>query len=143
MSQINVQFAVASHIMAALGSRGGEPIRSNVLAGSVNADPSFVRRVVSKLAKAGLVTTTRGKLGACALARPAAQITLLDIYRASAAPAPAACAMHGYTVSEDCRVSRNIKGCMEGMLQEAQASFEGSLARRTLEEVVAGIAQSP
>lgn len=141
MSQINVQFAVASHIMAALGAGTGEPVRSTILAGSVNADPSFVRRVVSKLAKAGLVTTTRGKFGACALARPAAQITLLDIYRASAAPAPAACAVHCYAVAQDCQVSRNIKGCMEGMLQEAQASFEASLARRTLAEVVAGVAR--
>jgi Rrf2 family protein len=137
MSQVNVQFSVAAHVMAALGASDGAPVRSAVLAGSVNAEPTFVRRIVSKLAKAGLVTTTRGKGGACALARPAAQITLLDIYRAS--EAPPAFAVHAYEVTEGCRVSRNIKGCMNGVLQEAQDGFERSLAGRTLADVVAAI----
>ncbi|OZI34277.1 hypothetical protein CAL29_12100 [Bordetella genomosp. 10] len=137
MSQTNVQFSVASHVMAALGVLGGEPVRSSALAESVNADPSFVRRVISKLAKAGLVVTTRGKNGACTLARPPAQITLLDIYRASAAPE--AFAVHSYTVAENCQVSRNIKFCMEKVLREAQEGFEQRLARQTLADVVATI----
>jgi len=139
MSQLNVQFSVASHVMAALAMNEGEPVRSSTLAGSVNADPSFVRRVVSKLAKAGLVTTTRGKNGACMLARPAAQVTLLDVYRAS--EAPQAFVVHGYPVTEGCRVSRNIKACMSEVLHEAQNSFEESLAHRTLADVVAALAQ--
>lgn len=135
MSQTNVQFSVASHVMAALGANYGEPLRSTELAGSVNAEPSFVRRVVSKLAKAGLVTTTRGKNGACMLARPPERITLLEIYRAS--EAPPAFAVHSYPVQEGCRISRNIKGCMDDVLRDAQDGFEQRLARRTLADVVA------
>jgi Rrf2 family protein len=135
MSQTNVQFSVAAHVMAALGAHGGEPVRSAELAGSVNADPTFVRRVVAKLARAGLVTTTRGKGGACALGRPAQRITLLDIYRAS--EAPAAFAVHAYPVEEGCRVSRNIKGCMDDVLRDAQEGFERRLAQRTLADLVA------
>lgn len=137
MSQINVQFSVASHIMAALGLLDGEPVRSAQLAGSVNADPTFVRRVVSKLAKAGLVTTTRGKGGACALSRRPSDITMLDIYRASAAPA--AFAVHDYPVAENCRVSRNIKACMDDILRDAQSGFEQRLARQTLAEIVGAL----
>ena len=137
MSQVNVQFSVASHVMAALGSRHGEPIRSAELASSVNADASFVRRIVSKLAKAGLVTTTRGKGGACALARPPSQITLLDIYKAS--EAPATFAVHDYLVQGGCRVSRNIKGCMGDILRESQDDFEQSLSRKTLSDIVTAI----
>jgi Rrf2 family protein len=139
MAQTNVQFSVASHVMAALGARYGEPVRSTELAGSVNAEPSFVRRVVAKLAKAGLVATTRGKNGACTLARPPESITLLDIYRAS--EAPPAFAVHAYPVEERCRVSRNIKGCMQDVLREAQDGFEQGLARRTLADVVAALAR--
>lgn len=139
MSQTNVQFSVASHVMAALGARYGEPLRSTELAGSVNAEPSFVRRVVSKLAKAGLVTTTRGKNGACTLARPPERITLLEIYRAS--EAPPAFAVHAYPVQEGCRISRNIKGCMDDVLRDAQNGFEQRLARRTLADVVATVEQ--
>ena len=140
MSQTNVQFSVAAHVMVALGAHPGEPVRSSALASSVNADPTFVRRVVSKLAKAGLVTTVRGKNGACTLARAPADITLLDVYRAS--EAPATFAVHAYPVTEGCRVSRNIKGCMEDVLREAQGEFERSLAGRTLADVVAALAKA-
>lgn len=134
MSPTNVQFSVAAHVMAALGGHDGEPMHSADVAASVNADPSFVRRVLSKLAKAGLVTTTRGKHGACALARPPSRITLLDIYRASEPPRP--CAVHAYPVAEGCQVSRNIKGCMDNVLREAQAGFEQRLSRQTLADVL-------
>src|SRR6266446_5434081 len=64
MSVKSVQFAVAAHIMAALGYFPGEEISSGTLAESVNADPTFVRKSLSKLSKAGLVVTKRGKSGA-------------------------------------------------------------------------------
>lgn len=139
MSHANVQFSVASHVMAVLGTADGHELRSAELAASVNADPSFVRRVVSKLAKAGLVTTTRGKNGACALARSPSKITLLDIYQAS--QAPVSYAVHSYPVDKSCQVSRNIKGCMEAVLHEAQHGFERSLAKQTLADVVASVCQ--
>ena len=64
MSATSVQFTVAAHIMAALGFRRGEETPSAMLAESVNADPTFVRKSLSKLSKAGLIVTTRGKNGA-------------------------------------------------------------------------------
>lgn len=134
MSHANVQFSVASHVMAALGARGGKELRSAELAASVNADPSFVRRVLSKLAKAGLVVTTRGKNGSCALARPPTEITLLDIYQAS--QAAAAVAVHHYPVDKSCLVSRNIKVCMENVLHQAQQAFERDLSSRTLADII-------
>ena len=68
MSVKSVQFTVAAHIMAALGYKHGEEISSATLAESVNADPTFVRKSLSKLSKAGLVVTKRGKSGASVLA---------------------------------------------------------------------------
>src|SRR6266404_6202612 len=126
----SVQFTVAAHIMAALGFYHGEEISSAILSDSVNADPTFVRKSLSKLSKAGLVVTRRGKNGASVLARPPRQITLLDIYRASAAPP--AFAIHSYPVDKRCPVSRNLKECMSGVLSQAQYSFERSLAKITL-----------
>jgi Rrf2 family protein len=134
MSATSVQFTVAAHIMAALGYFHGEEISSATLADSVNADPTFVRKSLSKLSKAGLVVTTRGKSGASVLARPPRQITLLDIYRASAAPP--AFAIHSYPVDKRCPVSCRLKECMSGVLSQAQSSFEKSLAKITLADVV-------
>ena len=137
MSVKSVQFTVAAHIMAALGFRHGEELPSVMLAESVNADPTFVRKSLSKLSKAGLIATTRGKNGASRLTRSAKQITLLDIYRASAAPPTFA--IHSYPVEKRCPISCNIKGCMSSVLKKAQDSFENSLDGITLADVVGEI----
>src|SRR5271169_2827772 len=137
MSATSVQFAVAAHIMAALGFRPGEEVRSATLAESVNADPTFVRKSLSKLSKAGLIITTRGKNGASGLTRSPEQITLLDIYRASAAPPTFA--IHSYPVEKRCPISTNIKGCMRSVLRKAQESFESTLDGITLADVVGEI----
>src|SRR3989441_12360006 len=137
MSVKNVQFTVAAHIMAALGYFHGEEISSATLAESVNANPTFVRKSLSKLSKAGLVVTTRGKSGASALARAPKRITLLDIYRASAAPP--AFAIHSYPVEKRCLVSCHLKECMSELLWQAQNSFERSLAKITLADLVGQI----
>ena len=134
MSVKSVQFAVATHIMAALGIYPGGEIGSATLADSVKADPTFVRKSLSKLSKAGLVATTRGKSGASALARPAKRITMLDIYRASGAPP--AFAVHAYPVEKRCPVSCNLKECMAAILGRAQESFEKSLKKITLAELI-------
>ena len=137
MSATSVQFTVAAHIMAALGYFHGQEISSAVLSESVNADPTFVRKSLSKLSKAGLIITTRGKNGASMLTRSPKQITLLDIYSASAAPATFA--IHSYPVEKRCPISLNIKGCMSSVLKKAQDSFENSLDGITLADVVGEI----
>jgi len=63
----SVQFDVAPHIMAAPRIYPGGEIGSVALADSVKSNPSFVRKSLSKLSKAGLVVTRRGKSGASAL----------------------------------------------------------------------------
>jgi len=81
--------------------------------------------------------TKRGKSGASVLARSPRQITLLDIYRASAAPP--AFAIHSYPVEKTCPVSCHLKECMSGLLSQAQNSFERSLAKITLAHLVGKI----
>ena len=137
MAATSVQFAVAAHIMAALAFHHGKEIASAALAASVNADQSFVRKSVSKLAKAGLIVTTRGKSGSSVLARSPKQITLLEIYRAS--EAPPTFAIHGYPVEKRCPISSHIKGCMSSVLKQAQDSFEKTLEKITLADVVGEI----
>jgi Rrf2 family protein len=133
---VNTQFSIAVHMMATLGvgcERTGE-MTSGELAESVNAAPSFVRRVLSKLSKAGLVQTRTGKSGACTLAKKAKEISLLDIYEA--VEAPKAFAIHSYPHQKACRVSCNIKSSMEKVLEKTQKSMEQSLAGHTLADLV-------
>lgn len=137
MAITNVQFSVSAHILTVLGYFYGLEITSATLAGSVNAEPTFVRRAIAKLSKDGLIDASRGRNGACQLARPPEKITLLDVYRAS--EAPGTFALHAYPVQETCPVSSNIKGCMTGVLNQVQHGFEKSLAKVTIADLVAGI----
>jgi len=137
MSVKSIQFAVCTHIAALLGFWHGEPFTSAQIADSLNAEPSYVRRAIAKLTKAGLVMTTRGKSGASMLARAPETITLLDIYRAAEAP-PAAIA-HAYAVQPACPVSVMFQPSMTHMLEHAQNAFETALAQRTVADLVADI----
>jgi len=137
MSVKSIQFAVCTHIATMLGFWHGEAFTSSQIADSMNAEPSYVRRAIAKLAKAGLVATTRGKSGACTLARAPESITLLDIYRASEAP-PAAIP-HAYQVQHSCPVSKVFQPSMGHMLDHAQSAFEAALAQRTVADLVAEI----
>jgi Rrf2 family protein len=131
---VNTQFAIAVHIMAGLGYQPGRCLNSSHLAASVNTSPSFVRRVLAKLSRAGLVKTTTGKAGACWLAKNTKDISLLDIYRA--VDAPKAFAVHTYGEEKACAVSCHIKSALEGALKKTQGAMEASLADISLGRII-------
>lgn len=134
---VSTQFSIAVHMMAGLGYTGLSDMTSAQLAASVNTSPSFVRRVLSKLSKAGLVSTTMGKTGSTTLSRNAKDISLLEIYKA--VEAPKAFAIHDYPVQQQCKVSCEIKSSMEKVLEKTQSSMEKSLAKISLADVIADL----
>jgi Rrf2 family protein len=131
---VNLQFSIAVHVMAALACRRPEGVTSAHLAESVNTSPSFVRRTLAKLSKAGLVETATGKAGACWLGRDARKISLLDIYQAVGAPK--AFSVHSYTEQKACAVSCHIKTALEKALAKTQKAMESSLAEISLARIV-------
>src|SRR6267143_1050560 len=135
MSRINNQFSVGVHIMTALGDHHGEQVTSAHLTASVRAHDSQVRSVLSKLVKAGLVVTSRGRNGFSSLSRPANKISLLEIYKA--AGAPPVFSIHGYPKEKTCRTSCTHKQAMVELLEDTQRAFETRLGQRMLSEMVA------
>ena len=131
---VNTQFSIAVHIMAGLAYRCDKDTTSANLAMSVNTSPSFVRRTLAKLSKAGLVETTTGKAGACWLAKDAEDISLLDIY--NAVDAPKAFSIHNYAEQKVCQVSCNIKQALEKALAKTQKAMETSLDETSLAQMV-------
>ena len=135
MSRINNQFSVGVHIMTALGDHHGEQVTSAHLTASVLAHESLVRSVLSKLVKAGLVTTSRGRNGFSSLSRPAYKISLLEIYKAVGAPP--VFSIHGYPKEKTCRTSCTHQEAMVELLEDTQRAFETRLGQRMLSEMVA------
>lgn len=80
---MNIDFSIGLHIVGFLASREGEPVSSTVMAKSFGTSPVVLRRVLSRLNQAELVTTKRGVNGGSVLARDAANINLLQVYDAA------------------------------------------------------------
>jgi Rrf2 family protein len=135
---INVQFSIAVHILAGLACGcDKEGVTSGHLADSVNTSPSFVRRTLAKLSKAGLVETATGKAGSCWLAKDAKDISLLDIYQV--VDAPKAFSIHSYAEQKVCTVSCHIKAALEKALAKTQKAMEASLAEISLAQIVSNV----
>lgn len=133
----NCRFAVAVHIATLLALSGDKPATSEWISGSVNTNPVVVRRILSALAKAGLVRSLRGINGGSILARPPDAITLLEINRAvdDEEPPP----LHHQTPNQKCPVGRGIQPVLTKVLMQVTAAAEGVLATTTLAQVVADV----
>lgn len=134
---ISSRFAVAVHILALLERSGGEPVRSERIAGSVNTNPAVVRRILSQLARSGLTTSRRGAGGGALLARPAAEITLRDVY--CAVEGGELFAMHHEPPNMRCPVGRHIQSALELATVAAREALEESLGTRTVADVVESV----
>jgi len=121
--------------MTALGDHHGKPVTSSDLTASVRAHGSQVRSVLSKLVKAGLVVTSRGRNGFSSLSRPANKIRLLEIYKA--VEAPPVFSIHEYPEEKTCRTSCTHQEAMAELLEDTQRAFETRLGQRMLSEIVA------
>jgi len=133
----NCRFAVAVHVASVLALQGGQPATSEWIAGSVNTNPVVIRRILSALAKAGLVSSTRGSTGGSVLARNPDTISLLDISRAvEDDDGPA---LHHQPPNPACPVGRGIQPVLVRIIDRAEAAREAVLATTLLSEVVAAV----
>ncbi len=128
------RFAVAVHILALLEESGDGPVTSEYIAGSVNTNPAVVRRILSMLASAGITASRLGAGGGALLARPAAEITLLEVFQA--VEACELFAMHSAQPNPQCPVGRNIQAVLEETTGAAQRALEAELAGRTIADVL-------
>ncbi|HEX6373140.1 MAG TPA: Rrf2 family transcriptional regulator [Longimicrobium sp.] len=134
---MNSRFAVAVHILTLIARGQGQPVTSDYIAGSVNTNPSLVRRLLSQLTRAGLTTSQMGIGGGALLARPAGQITLCDVYRA--VDEGEVFALHREQPNPACPVGRNIQRVLEARFDAATRALEQELDRTTIADAAGEI----
>src|SRR6266540_3880605 len=132
------RFVVAVHILTLLETEGGRPVTSAYVAGSVSTNPGVIRRLLSMLARAGLVTSQLGAGGGALLAKPARQIRLLDVYRA--VESSDVFALHLSPPNPQCPVGKHIQPALSSVLQRAERALEGELGDVTVADVVHSVA---
>jgi Rrf2 family protein len=128
------RFAVAVHVLTLLAWTGEEPLKSEMIAGSVNTNPVVIRRIVCALARAGLVSSQTGAAGGTRLARAAREITLREVYRA--VEPRVIFAMHRQQPNRHCPVGMNIGAALENILAEVDGALDEVLGRTTIEGLV-------
>ena len=129
----NSRFAVSVHILAYLAYRQGAAVPSAEIASSVDTNPVVIRRLLSALVKARIVTAQKGATGGFSLAVASEQISLRDIYRA-VEPNPSHGLAH-FAPNTKCPVGAKIQSILETAFVKAQASMEAELAHVTLAHV--------
>jgi DNA-binding IscR family transcriptional regulator len=127
---MNSRFAVAVHILTLLDENEGAPLTSEMIAGSVNTNPTVVRRMLGALSASGLTLSQLGNGGGARLAKPAEKITLLEVYRASG-EGSSLFGLHDKP-NPKCLVGRNLQAALTGHLDEATAALEASLSKTTI-----------
>ena len=116
--QIPSRFTIAVHILTLIAQNKGNETKltSDLMAGSVGVNPVIIRKTLSQLKKADLISVQRGSGGAT-LAKAPEEINLLQVYRAvdSIGPSGKLFSFHD-NPNPACPVGRNIHGIMDQSL---------------------------
>lgn len=129
---MNTQFAVAVHVLTLLAGARGHVLSSEVLAGSVGANPVHVRRVLGALRRSGLVVSRPGAHGGWRLDVPPESLTLGDVWRAVQGDDPLL-GLHG--AAPRCSVGQRIHVALVGVDRRAARAVEEELGRVTVADL--------
>ncbi|MBX2820029.1 MAG: Rrf2 family transcriptional regulator [Rhodothermaceae bacterium] len=141
------RFVVGTHIMVALAGKAllcghfgmSTVVSSDELAFSVNTNPVVVRRLLSLLQKAGLVTSKAGRYGGTTLAASAQSITLRDVYEA--VEEEGLFHAHYQGPNMHCAIGNSIEEILESPLSLAEKAMKEALSEYTIEGLVLEIMQ--
>ena len=125
---------MALHVLAMLAYRDGENLSSSRLAASVNTNPVIIRRLLLALQAAKLVESRKGRGFGSRLSRPAARISLFEVYQAVEGAVPFARPRR--RPNPACPVGRGIERAVERIFRSAQRALESDLAGWNLADVL-------
>ena len=132
--QISSRFTIAIHIFACIDVFEKDyKITSDFLADSVNVNPVVIRRLLTQLKAAGLITVARGT-GGTAIAKPLDEITFYDVYLAVECVEDNKLFHFHDNPSTSCPVGRNIHKGLDDKLERVQAAMEREMKSITIKD---------
>lgn len=130
-------------LMVELGRQADRgPVSLTSVAEVENLPLSYMEHLVAKLRKAGLVTSTRGAQGGYALARPAAEIQMLEVVEALEGPVVPMECFHDEPEGRVQCSHRTVEGETDGtcatkfLWMRVHSGVTSALRGTTLEELV-------
>lgn len=136
--QISSRFTIATHMLIILALEGKkQKLTSDILAGSVGVNPVIIRKTLSQLKNAGLISVARGTGGADII-KDLEDISLFDIYCAVECLGKSGQLFSFHDKpNPDCPIGKNIHNVLDNRLEAIQKAMEAELAQTSLAEVVA------
>ena len=136
--QISSRFTIATHMLIIIALRGKESkVTSDFLASSVGVNPVIIRKTLSQLKKAELISVARGTGGA-EIIKDLEDISLLDVYQAVECLGKKGQLFSFHdNPNPDCPVGANIHRVLDEKLDKIQEAMEEELSQTSLARVVA------
>lgn len=136
--QVPSRFTIATHMLMVIALKGKDTkVTSDFLAESVGVNPVIVRKTLSQLKKAELITVARGTGGA-EIIKNLKDISLLDIYRAVECLGKTGQLFSFHeNPNPNCPVGAHIHQVLDQKLDKIQQTMEAELSQTSLEQVVA------
>ena len=136
--QISSRFTIATHMLIIITLRGKESkVTSDFLAASVGVNPVIIRKTLSQLKKAELISVARGTGGA-EIIKDLEDISLLDVYQAVECLGKKGQLFSFHdNPNPDCPVGANIHRVLDEKLDKIQEAMEEELSQTSLARVVA------
>ena len=137
--QISSRFTVALHIFTCVDVfKDQYKVTSDFLAGSINTNPVIIRKILSQLSKANLITVARGT-GGVTINRPLSEISFYDVYQAIE-PVENGDLFHFHEdPNPECPVGRNIHKLLDGKLKSIQNAMEDEMKKYSLADLHSGM----
>lgn len=132
---MDTRFSSAIHVLILI-SKSETPMNSDQIAESVGTNPSYIRKLTTRLSKAGIIEGHRGVSGFRLLRKPE-QISLFAVYRAVMETD----SLHLFDLHQNpndkCIVGHNIRPVLGGMFRGMEMDIENRLRDMTLADCIA------
>jgi DNA-binding IscR family transcriptional regulator len=138
---IATRFSVALHILLLVADESAGDSTSARLAWSIGTNPVVVRRIAGQLSRAGLISVQRGPGGA-SLSRPAAQITLRDVWRAIHPEKEKLLGVHRKTNAE-CAIGRHVPDLLRQRFDQAEMALLKDFGTTSIADLAETMRRSP
>lgn len=127
------RFVVATHTLVVLSLLRESSVTSEVIAWSVETNPTFVRQVLGELRTAGIVTAQRGPSGGYTLDQDPNEISLLDVFEAI--DTDRVLAVPDHEPHPQCPIGNTIRDALRETTAAAEAAVRDALKNETITDL--------
>lgn len=135
------RLSLALHALVHLHKQPDEAITSTTLARCLMTHPVVVRRALGELREAGIVVATKGHDGGWRLLRPAAEISLRQVYAAMGESLLIRTESDPGDIA--CGIVRTVNSVMGEFLADAEALLAARLERVSIADIARHATPSP